>query len=81
MLRQPWGAFTRRRLARRAPWSLRGHGLRGFSRRLIDALQEQEQLRGIKLLTFRSEEPPHQRVDLLPQQRVLVFQRRKSLVA
>ena len=39
MLRQARPAFTRRRLARRAPWRLRGHGLRGFSR-LVHSLQE-----------------------------------------
>jgi len=31
-------------------------------------LQKQEQLLGIELLAFGSKEPPHQRIDLLPQQ-------------
>ena len=78
MLGKPGASFTRRRLTRRAPWHLRHHALRGFSR-LVHALQEQQQLRGVEFLAFRAEEPPHQQVDLLPQQRVLLFQGSDSL--
>ena len=67
MLRQPRPAFTRRRLARRAPWGLRGHGLRGFSRP-VHSLQEQQQLCGIELLALRAEELAHEQVDLRFQQ-------------
>ena len=48
----PW-----RRCRRRAPWRLR-----------FQALQHQQQLRGIQLLALRTEEPPHERVDFFAQQ-------------
>ena len=71
VLRDARPALTRRaRWGRRAPWCLRGHGLRGFSRR-IESLQHQEQLRRIELFTLRAEEPLEQRIDLLAQQLVL----------
>ena len=31
-------------------------------------MQHQQQLRGIQLLALRTEEPPHERIDLFPQQ-------------
>ena len=49
MRRDARPALTRRRWSRRAPWRLRFHGLRGFSRR-IESLQHQEQLARIDLL-------------------------------
>jgi hypothetical protein len=67
VLGQTRPALTRRRLDRRAPWGLRSHGLRSFSRR-VKALKKQQQLLGIELLALRPKEPPHQRVDLFPQQ-------------
>ena len=59
--------LTRRRCFHRAPWSLRGHGLRRFWA-FIEALQKQQQLPRIELLTARAKEPPCQCVELLPQQ-------------
>jgi hypothetical protein len=42
-------------------------------------LQKQEQLLGIKLLALGSKEPPHQRIDLLPQQLDLLLGARQFL--
>jgi hypothetical protein len=44
-------------------------------------LQKQQQLRRIQLLAPRSEEPPHQQVDLLPQPRVFLLQSIETFVA
>ena len=73
MLRNARPALTRRRWSRRAPWGLRGHGLRGFSRR-IESLQHQEQLARINLFALRAIEPFDQRIDLFAQQLVLALQ-------
>ena len=64
MLGQARPAFTRRRrCGRRAPWGLRAHGLRGFSRS-IESLQHQKQLRPVHLLALRAIQPVDQRIDL-----------------
>ena len=76
MLRYPWPPGARRRWSPRALWGLRGHRLRGFSRS-VESLQKQQQLRRIELLALGSKEPPGQRVDLLAQERVLLFQKRQ----
>lgn len=81
VLGQPGAALTRRKWDRRAPWLLRCHGLGRFWGRLVHALQKQQQLRGIEPLAFRPEERAHQQVDLLPQERVLLFQSIEPLVA
>ena len=59
--------LTRRQCFRRAPWGLRGHGLRGFWA-FVEALQKQPQLRRVELLAAPAKKPPGQRVELLPQQ-------------
>ena len=44
-------------------------------RRLLgDALEQELELRRVELLALAAEEPTHQRVDLLAQERVLTFQ-------
>jgi hypothetical protein len=79
MLGQPrLPSFTRRRCCRRAPWCLRCHGLRGFSRR-VEALQHEQQLLAIHLLTLRTEEPPDQCLHLFAQQLVLRPQLRQFI--
>ena len=83
MLRQPGGAGAAfgGGVAGSRPFfqfSLQDGGIRaggrGFFCPLVPSLQQQHQLSLIKLLAFGSKDPPHQQIDLFPQQFVFLTQ-------
>ena len=77
MLGQPGGAFVLGGWTRRGRFGLQrrpGWCLRFGCRLVLHTLQEQLQLDRVELLALAAEEPAHQRIDLLAQERVLTLQ-------